>query len=99
MCNKVQAFIPLTNPGAPTEHTIALYNDPDTLEGFRRYTLRLAKDKGYVGGFNGSGLMVVSNPDKIPETSIGPLCYRGIHGANGAAYKVHIQGNLTSTNG
>jgi hypothetical protein len=91
LIRQVEALIALTNPASPTEHTLTLYSDAETLRGLRRYTLKSARIKAYAPDTNNSSsskFVIVSNPNKIRETQVGHLCYGGIAGANEASYKV-----------
>ncbi|CAG7815980.1 unnamed protein product, partial [Allacma fusca] len=88
--NFVQAFIPLTTPELPLEHTIAFYDDADTLRNFRRYSFLKGLHHMYDPHDPGSSGVVISNSHNTPEINIGKLCYQGIPATGGAAFVANL---------
>jgi hypothetical protein len=82
----VQAFIPITNPDLPLDHTIAMFDDANTLKNFRRFSYIKGLEEQYVGNSAGAVGVVVANPRPTPPIRIGNLCYEGHAQAAGSAY-------------
>jgi hypothetical protein len=90
----IQAFIPLTNPTSPLEHTLAFANDADALASFRRYTYSQGLESQYTEEtLEGASVVIVSNAQKTPSISIGNMCYEGKQ-SHGAAYVAKLPQEL-----
>ncbi|CAG7721671.1 unnamed protein product [Allacma fusca] len=82
----VQAFIPITNPDLPLDHTISFYDDPNTLRNFRRFSYIKGLEEQYSGNSAGAAGVVVANARVTPPISIGELCYEGRGQSSGSSY-------------
>ncbi|CAG7838515.1 unnamed protein product [Allacma fusca] len=86
----VQAIIPLTPPELPTDHSIAFYDDPDTLKNFRRYSFAKGLRHQYSGSDIGAVGVVVTNTHNTPKIGIGYMCYEGKPATGGAAFQTDL---------
>ncbi|CAG7834705.1 unnamed protein product [Allacma fusca] len=89
----IQAFIPVTNPMHPLDHTIALYDEPDTLKNFRRYTVDEIKGSKNEDSYSPVGA-IVTNSQKSQKVNIGSLCYEGKTRKAGYAHMGKLRINI-----
>ena len=90
----MQALIPITAPELPLEHTIAFYDDKDTLKNFRRFAYIKALRGKYSGRETGAVGAFVCNTHNTPKTSIGTLCYEGWPDTEGGTFAIDFPQTL-----
>ncbi|CAG7722828.1 unnamed protein product [Allacma fusca] len=93
----IQALIPVTNPKAPLNHTITLFDDADTLKNFRRYTLQTFKQGPYEKITSSPVGAIVTNTEQTKKIRVDKLCYEGLTEQNGASHMARLPPQSTIT--
>jgi hypothetical protein len=86
----VQALISVTNPDKPLDHTITLFDDPNTLKNFRRYTFDRVLEGIYESTSSEPAGAIISNTQKSKKVNIDKLCYQGKAQSEGRSHMARI---------